>query len=39
MREYARLGIELVELSPNVPDPAGLVAEVTAATVAELEQL
>ncbi len=39
MSEYARLGIDLVELSPNVPDPAGWVAEVTAATVAELEQL
>ncbi|HEY5033459.1 MAG TPA: LLM class F420-dependent oxidoreductase [Actinomycetes bacterium] len=39
MADYARLGIELVEISPVGPDPAGWVAEVAAAVVPRLRDL
>ncbi len=39
MEEYARLGIQLVELTPRVPDPADWVARVTEQVVPLLDEL
>jgi F420-dependent oxidoreductase-like protein len=39
MDEYAKLGIELVELSPGVPDPAAWVAELAAQVVPRLAEM
>ena len=39
MADYARLGIELVEISPVGPDPAGWVAAVAASVVPRLRDL
>jgi F420-dependent oxidoreductase-like protein len=39
MADYARLGIELVEISPVGPDPAAWVAEVAASVVPRLRDL
>ena len=39
MDGYAKLGIDLVELSPSTPDPAGWVAEVTEQLVPALREL
>jgi F420-dependent oxidoreductase-like protein len=39
MDAYAKLGIELVELSPGVPDPAAWAAELTAQVVPRLAEM
>ena len=39
MDEYARLGIEKVWISPNVPDPAAWVTKVTEQVLPKLEEI
>jgi F420-dependent oxidoreductase-like protein len=39
MDTYAKLGIDLVEISPGVPDPAGWVADVAAQVVPRLAEM
>jgi hypothetical protein len=39
MEQYAKLGVELVELNPPAPDPVGFVEQIGATIVPRLAEL